>query len=173
MSPSPDMVRYDIILSGRGNPLAPPLGMEICRIIRDTVVKAIINLVEKCRDWVGMLVYKDNPRPCTEGHLEVAVKPPGRSHRHRDRVHPIIRPKTTAEKIPQRAFHGRLCLVIPVHTQHQVPEHIPRGIGCFPVHGHPDVVNHARALYPAQNHALSRLYILKARAPLPGRPQRP
>lgn len=75
MSPSPDMVRYDIILSGRGNPLAPPLGMEICRIIRDTVVKAIINLVEKCRDWVGMLVYKDNPRPCTEGHLEVTVKP--------------------------------------------------------------------------------------------------
>ena len=99
MSPSPDMVRYDIILSGQGNPLAPPLCMEICRIIRDTVVKAIINLVEKCRDWVGMLVYKDNPRPCTEGHLEVAVKPPGRSHRHRDRVHPIIRPKTTAEKI--------------------------------------------------------------------------
>ena len=152
-------VQDRIVLLKLRQALPSPLCMEVGHILGNLVVERIIDLVEKCRYLRFMLILQRNAGFFPERHLKITVEASGRIYHNRERIYHTAPCKTTAEKISQRAFHGRLLFIVPINPQNQVAQHI---IILFRTvcNRHPDMLNDTRSFHLRQHSRLSRRDLL-------------
>ena len=165
---SPHPVQHHVVLGQVGDGLPPPLGVEVAGVLRQLRVQAVVDLIEKRRHRVFVLVLHREPGGLPEGHGEVAVKAPVGVDRHGQGIDQAPLAEAAAEKVPQGRLYRRGLLPVPVHAQHQVPQHEPVGVAGLVRHGDPDVLDHPWAFHLPQQGGLPWLDLPDAGRPLPG-----
>ena len=115
-----------------------------------------------------MLVFQCDLCFLLKRHREIAVKSPAWNNSHRNRIYQTFPSESAAEEIAQRTFHGRSFLVIPVHTDHKIPQHKAICLCSFIIDCDPDMIDLSRSFHFCQSYHSSRLYILKTRTSFSG-----
>lgn len=162
------LIQDHVILLQPGHPLPPPPGMEIRNILRQRIIETVIHLVEKGGDGVCVLVLQGDPGLPAKRHLEIAVHPPAWHHCHGNGIDDTFPSEPAAEEISERTFHRRLRLIIPVHAQHQVPEHKTVRVRRLIRHCDPDMIDHSRPFYLSQCDRLPAADMVQTRAAFSG-----
>ena len=92
-------------------------------------------------------------------HREIAVKSSAWHDCHRHRIYDTFSSESAAEEITKRAFYRWIFFIIPVHTNHQIPQHKAVCICCLIVHCDPDMVDFSRTFHLCQSHSCARFNI--------------
>ena len=150
-------------------PFPSPLRMEISNIVRKLIIETVIYLIKESRDFICMLVFQCDLCFLLKRHREIAVKAPVWNNSHRNRIYKTFSSESAAEEITQRTFHGRSFLVIPVHTDHKIPQYKAICLCSLVVDGDPNMIDLSRSFHFCQSYHSSRLNILKTRASFSGR----
>ena len=136
-------VRNHIILSKLRQFLPSPLRMEIRRILRKGIIQSIIDLIEKRRYRINMLILQCEQRLFPERHLEICIQSSGRNDRDQFWIHQTLLPESAAEKVSQRNLRRRFLLSVPVHAEHQIAQHETVTFRGLSIHRHPDMMDHS------------------------------
>ena len=158
-------VEHHIVAAGFGESFATPLRVEAHHILRQLVIRRVVDLVEE-RWYVLVMVVAQHDARMTERHGPVAVEPPVGIDHHRNRIDPAGLCMPAAEEVADRTGHRRGILAIPIAFQDQIAQHIRAGGAGAVGHGHPDMPDHARTLHIHQGYGLSGGDGLDARAAL-------
>ena len=145
--------------------------MEVSCVFRQLLRQAVIHLIEKGMHILVALIFQRDPRLFPEGHGKIQVEPSGGIDGHRQGIYRIGHAEAAAEQVSQRAFHGRGLLPVPVHPQHQIPQHIAVPVARPVRHRDPDVPDDARPVHFRQRYGLSRPDQRDTGRALSGRPQ--
>ena len=130
--------------------------MKISGIFRKFFCQAVIDLVKECRNRFITLVFNGDFCLFQEGHGKIGIKTSGWIDCYWKGIDTVGYAKSTAEKVSQRAFHGRGFFPVPVHAQHQISQNIPVAVTYTVRHCDPDMIDRSRAIHFCQGYRFSR-----------------